>query len=74
MTDDPIQAGKLGLENIKRIAKFLPTAAVPYGEDYDLLGDAYNALAGQRVRELNHALRLVGGVVMTDYHGGRGGD
>lgn len=72
MTDDPIAAGKLGLENIRRIAKILPTAAVPYGEDYDLLTDAYNALSGQRVRELNHALRLVGGVVMTDYHGGRG--
>ena len=73
MTDDPVAAGKLGLENIKRIAKILPTAAVPYGEEYDLLADAYNAVAGQRVRELNHALREVGGVVMTDYHGGRGG-
>lgn len=72
MGDDPIAAGKLGLENIRRIAKMLPTATVSYGEEYDSMADAYNALAGQRVRELNHAMRLVGGVVMTDYHVGRG--
>ena len=70
--DDSIEAGRLGLKNIDRIAKLLIPATTTYGEDYTLLTDTYGALLAQRTRELNHVVRLVGGVVKTDYHAGRG--
>jgi hypothetical protein len=72
--DDAIEAGRLGGQNIRRIAKFLVPATTTYGEDYSLLTDTYAQLLGQRTRELNHVVRLVGGVVKTDYHAGRGAD
>ena len=34
----------------------------------------YDALLAQRQRELGHVAKLVGGVVETHYHAGRGGD
>ncbi len=72
--DDPVEATRLGLENIRRISRLLVPATTPYGEDYDLLLDTYAALLGQRALELGHVIRLVGGVVTTDYHAGRGKD
>lgn len=32
----------------------------------------YDALLNQRITELNHVVKLIGGVVQTDYHAGRG--
>jgi len=72
LTNDPVEATRLGFENIKRIAKLLPTASEPYGEDFSDLEDRYIALLSQRTEELGQVLRLVGGVVETDYHAGRG--
>ncbi|HLJ54544.1 MAG TPA: zinc-dependent metalloprotease [Chthonomonadaceae bacterium] len=71
---DPIEATRYGLKNIARVAQMLPTAAVKYGEDYDLLHEMYDATLAQRQRELGHVASLVGGVIETDYHVGRGGD
>jgi hypothetical protein len=34
----------------------------------------YGQLLGQRMMELSHVVKLVGGVVQTDYHAGRGGE
>ncbi|MBM3458230.1 MAG: zinc-dependent metalloprotease, partial [Armatimonadetes bacterium] len=42
------------------------------GEDYDLLQEMYTQVLGQRSRELGHVTAMVGGVVETDYHFGRG--
>lgn len=70
--DDPIEATRLGLANIKRIGPMLLPAATSFGEDYDELSEAYASLLSQRVRELLHVTTLVGGVVTTDYHAGRG--
>jgi hypothetical protein len=69
---DPIAATTLGLKNIARAANLLVPAATKYGEDYRLLSETYNALLGQRFTELFHVAKLVGGVVETDYHAGRG--
>ena len=69
---DPIEATTYGLKNIARVAKLLVPATTKYGEDYTMLGEMYNSLYGQRLTELFHVAKLVGGVVQTDYHSGRG--
>ena len=71
---DPIEATRYGLKNIARVAQMLPTAAVKYGEDYDLLHEMYDAVLSQRQRELGHVASLIGGVIETDYHAGHGGE
>jgi hypothetical protein len=72
---DALEASRLGLENIDRIAKnILLPASTKFGEDYDRLTEMQNALYEQRILELIHVVSLVGGVVQTDYHSGRGGD
>lgn len=71
---DPVEATRYGLMNINRIARMLVPATTKYGEDYDMLSETYLALWAQRSRELNHVVKLVGGVVQTDYHSGRGSD
>ncbi len=71
---DPIEATRYGLMNLDRIAKMLVPATTKYGEDYDELGDMYQAIWAQRAREMGHVAKLVGGVVQTNYHAGRGGE
>lgn len=71
---DPIEATRLGLKNIDRVAGYLVSATTVAGEDYAFLAEVYGRLLGQRQMELNHVTRLVGGVVETNYHAGRGGD
>ncbi len=69
---DPIEATAYGLKNISRIAGLLIPSTTKYGENYDRLDEMYQALINQRLTELNHVLKLIGGVVQTDYHAGRG--
>ncbi len=71
--DDSVEATRLGLQNIDRIAKtYLLDSATKYGEDYSRLTRLYSALQNQRLTELIHVGQLVGGVVETDYHYGHG--
>ena len=73
--DDGVEATRLGLLNIDRIAtNTLFNATTRFGEDYSRLSDMRTALLGQRTTELYRTTMLVGGVVETDYHYGRGGD
>ncbi len=73
--DDSVEASRLGLLNIDLIAKeYLYNAGTKYGEDYSHLNALYSGLRGQRLTELVHVAQLIGGVVETDYHSGRGGD
>lgn len=71
--NDPIEATRLGLLNINRIAKMLIPATTTFGGEYDDLAETYADLWGQRSREFGHVAKLVGGVVETRYHAGRGG-
>jgi hypothetical protein len=71
---DPIEATGYGLKNIERNAHILLTATAKYGEDYSMLQEMYSQLLNQRMMEMSHVVKLVGGVVQTDYHVGRGGD
>ncbi|MGC8667178.1 MAG: zinc-dependent metalloprotease [Chthonomonadales bacterium] len=74
LSNDPIEATRLGFLNIARVAKLLLSATSHFGDDYSLLEDAFNTLVRQRTTELMHVTNLVGGVVQTDYHAGRGGE
>jgi hypothetical protein len=49
-------------------------ASTRFGEDYSLLANTYEALAQQRMLELMHVSRLVGGVVTLNFHSGRGSE
>ncbi|MGV3615193.1 MAG: zinc-dependent metalloprotease [Fimbriimonas sp.] len=72
---DRVETTRLGLLNLDRIAKeHLLNASNKFGEDYSRLAALRGELMGQRMTEIFHVLGLVGGVVETDYHVGRGGD
>ncbi len=71
---DAIESTAYGLKNIERNAHILLGATQKYGDDYSLLQEMYNQLLGQRLIELSHVVKLVGGVVQTDYHVGHGGE
>jgi hypothetical protein len=74
ISNDPIEAGRLGLLNLDRIASnYLIPATTKFGEDYHLLSEMQSQLLEQRFTELLHIVPMVGGVVETDYHVGRGG-
>lgn len=70
---DPIEASTFGLKNIRRVLNLLLSATTRPGEDYQRLGEMLGATLSQRRTELYHVLKLVGGVVETNYHAGRGG-
>jgi hypothetical protein len=63
---DPIGATELGLKNIDRVAGYLVKATAKPGENYELLGEMYEQLLGQRRRELGHVASLVGGFVRNN--------
>ena len=71
--DDGVEATRLGLRNIDRIMDFVLSATTRPGRDYSVLEEYYNGLWGQRNLELGHTTSVVGGVVMVNYHAGRGG-
>jgi hypothetical protein len=72
---DRVETTRLGLLNLDRIAKeHLVAAGTRFGEDYTRLSSLRSELLSQRMLELYHVMGLVGGIVETDYHVGRGGD
>lgn len=71
---DAVEAGKLGIANIRRIAKFLVPATTEFGDDYGYLKQVHGELMGQRLMELFHVVKYVGGVIETDYRAGRGNE
>lgn len=70
---DPIESTRLGLLNVRRVAKMILPATAKMGEDYRMASEMFGELQFQRLVELNHVARLIGGTVETDYHSGRGG-
>jgi hypothetical protein len=57
-----VEATKLGLQNLERVAGFLIKATSKPGKDYDLLSEEYDALFKQWSREMGHVANVVGGV------------
>jgi hypothetical protein len=57
-----VEATRLGLRNLERVAGYLVKATSKPGKDYELLSDEYGALLGQWSREMGHVANVVGGV------------
>jgi hypothetical protein len=75
ISNDPVEATRLGMNNIEYIAKnVLVPATSKFGESYDNLAEMHGELIGQWMTEVMHVVRVVGGVVEYDNHVGRGGD
>ncbi|MBS1705728.1 MAG: zinc-dependent metalloprotease [Armatimonadetes bacterium] len=72
--DDAVKASDYGVQNLKRVVDYLVPASTKLGEDYDELRSAYNAVWGQLGEYSGHVITMVGGVVESDYHAGRGGE
>jgi hypothetical protein len=62
LSADAIEATRLGLLNLERVASFVVAATGEEGEDYSLLSTMHTNIMGQRDRELGHVAALVGGV------------
>jgi hypothetical protein len=75
ISNDPVEATRLGMNNLEYIAKnVLVPATSKFGESYDNLAEMHGELIGQWMTEVMHVVRVVGGVVELDNHVGRGGD
>lgn len=72
--DDAVIASTYGVANLKRTVDFLIPATASFGRDYTELGRAYSSLWQQFNRYIGHVTVMVGGVVETNYHAGRGGN
>jgi hypothetical protein len=57
-----VEATRLGLRNLERVAGYLVKATCKPGKDYELLSNEYDALLSQWSREMNHVANVVGGV------------
>ncbi len=72
--DDAVIASTYGVANLRRVMSYLLPATTKLGEDYSDLGRLYGAVWGQYGDYMGHVLTMVGGVVETDFRGGRGGN
>jgi hypothetical protein len=57
-----VEATRLGLENLRRVAANLVSATGRPSEDYELLENMYDQLLKQWGREMGHVVNVVGGV------------
>ncbi len=72
--DDAVEATRLGLLNLDRIAQRLLAATTTHGEDYTLTNEVLGEMTSHRFMWILQVLDYVGGVIETDYHAGRGGE
>ena len=70
---DAVEATRLGLKNLERVAGMLLTATTQPGEPYDDLEELYGQLLGQWGLEMRHVAALVGGFESRQKHGGQEG-
>lgn len=70
---DAVAATTLGLKNLQRIVKKLPSLAILPGEDDRALEELYMALWGQWTNELRHVANIVGGYESQNKHGDQPG-
>lgn len=67
---DPVEATRLGLLNLDRVADNLVKACSKPNEDYDLLENMHQQLLSQRTRELVHVTSVVGGFEQKNFYFG----
>lgn len=70
LSANAVEATRLGLANLERIAGFLVDATCNAGEDYRLLANMHGALLGQWRREMTHVANVVGGVEKINFYFG----
>ncbi len=58
---DPIASTELGFRNIRRVMRYIPSAATHAGEDNSEMAELYDRTVGQWAREASHVATLVGG-------------
>ena len=69
-----VEATRLGMKNLARISEGLLTAtSTKPGEPWDELEQVYGRLFGQWTTEMNHVVRIVGGVESQQKHIGQEG-
>lgn len=61
LSGETIEATRLGMKNIDRVAEYLVEACCKEDDDYGMLENMYNQLLSQRSRELMHVTAVVGG-------------
>ena len=71
LSNDSVEATRLGHLNLERVMGYLVSASTKPGEDFSLLEEIYGEVLSQRSRELGHVLTVVGGVHEIDYHAGQ---
>ncbi len=71
--DDPVEATRYGLRNVRRTADLLLEAAGDPGDPYDDLRELYRGLVGQWSTELGHVVQVVGGVERREKRYGQEG-
>ena len=59
---DAVEATRLGMANLERVAGYLVEATSKPGEDYDLLENMYDEMWAKWGREMGHVANVVGGV------------
>lgn len=64
--DDAIKAGLYGIKNLKRIVPNLIAWTKEEGEDYTQLNTTYMAAVEQLGRYVNHVIKNLGGVMVTE--------
>jgi len=74
LSNDVVEASRLGTLNLQRGMKLLIPATVRLGEDYSELQRMHQALVSQYLNYHMHVASAIGGVEKIDWHGGRGGD
>lgn len=70
LSNNAVEASRLGLANLNRIADFVIEATSNEGEDYDRLSNMYNQLVSQFNREMGHVANVVGGVEQINLYYG----
>lgn len=70
---DPVEATRLGIQNIRRTVPMLIPASVSPAHDFSDLEELYGRLVGQWARELSHVAILVGGVEAQEKYGSQRG-
>ena len=70
---DAVEATRLGIKNLERVANMLLEATTYPGEPYDDLTELYGRMMGQWALEMNHVAALVGAFSSQQKHGGQNG-
>ncbi|MEX2273039.1 MAG: zinc-dependent metalloprotease [Vicinamibacterales bacterium] len=70
---DAVEATRLGMKNLERVANMLLEATTYPGEPYDDLQELYGRMMGQWALEMNHVAAIVGAYSSQQKHGGQTG-